>query len=75
MAVHCREEGCIGLYIPDGEEISYGPRDISRAEGNLEVGGDGEDKDKDKDNDKEKDKIIKRQNMCYTFEKQGVQGF
>ena len=37
--VHCREEGCIGLYIPDDQEISRGPRDISRAEGNLEVGG------------------------------------
>ena len=44
VSVHCREEGCIGLYIPDDREISQGPRDvprdISRAEGNLEVGGD-----------------------------------
>ena len=42
--VHCREEGRIGLYIPDDQEISRGPRDvpraISRAEGNLKDGGD-----------------------------------
>ena len=38
--VQCWEEGRIGLYIPDDQEISRGPRDISRAEGNLEVGGD-----------------------------------
>ena len=44
--VHCREEGCIELYIPDDQEISQemsrgrSPGDISRAEGNLEVGGD-----------------------------------
>ena len=38
--VHCREDGCIGLYIPDDQEISRGPRDVPRAEGNLEVGGD-----------------------------------
>ena len=39
--IRCREEGCIGLNIPDDQEISHGPRDalrnISRAEGNLEV--------------------------------------
>ena len=40
VSVHCREEGCIGLYIPDDRENSRGPRDISRAEGNLEVGED-----------------------------------
>ena len=42
VSVHCREEGCIGLYIPDDQEISRGPRDVPRAkpEGNLEVGGD-----------------------------------
>ena len=28
------------MYIPDDQEISQGPRDISRAEGNLEVRGD-----------------------------------
>ena len=40
MAVHCLKSGWIGLYIPDNQEITRGPRDISRAEGNLEVGGD-----------------------------------
>ena len=51
VSVHCREEGCIGKYIPRGprdfprawilhpeaREISRGrsPREISRAEGNL----------------------------------------
>ena len=25
VSVHCREEGCIGLYIPDDQEISRGP--------------------------------------------------
>ena len=44
LYVHCREEGCIGLYIPDNQEISRGPRDVPRdilrAKGNLEVGGD-----------------------------------
>ena len=28
--VHCREEGCIGSYIPDDQEISRGPRDVPR---------------------------------------------
>ena len=47
VSVHCQG---IGLYIPDDQEISRGPRfseaqgrssrDILRAEGNLEVGGD-----------------------------------
>ena len=42
VSVHCPGEGCIGLYIPNEQEISRGrsPRDISRAEGNLKVGGD-----------------------------------
>ena len=37
VSVHCREEGCIGLYIPDDQEISRGPRDVARAkpEGHL----------------------------------------
>ena len=29
--VHCREEGCIGLYIPDDLKISLSPRDVPRA--------------------------------------------
>ena len=39
--VHCREEGCIGLYILDDQEISRGPRDVPRAkpEGNSEGRG------------------------------------
>ena len=42
VSVHCLKSGWIGLYIPDHQEMSRGrsPRDISRAEGNLEVGGD-----------------------------------
>jgi len=34
VSLHCREEGCIRLYIPDDQEMSRGrsPRDISRAE-------------------------------------------
>ena len=39
--VHCREEGCIGLYISDDQDISRGPRDVPRAkpEGHLEGQG------------------------------------
>ena len=29
----------------------------------------------DKDKDKDKDKMLKRPNICYAFEKQGVQGY
>ena len=43
----CRESGCISLYIPDDQGISWGPREVPRAkghfqawEGNLEVRGD-----------------------------------
>ena len=38
---HCREEGCIGLYIPDDQEISRGPRDVPRAkpEGHIAISG------------------------------------
>ena len=32
-SVHCREEGCIGLYIPDDQDISRSPMEISRSEG------------------------------------------
>ena len=37
LSVHCREEGGIGLNIPDDQEISRGPRDVLRAkpEGHL----------------------------------------
>ena len=39
--VHCREEGCIGLYIPDNQEISRGPRNVlwAKPEGHLESRG------------------------------------
>ena len=42
LNLHCREEGCIGLYIPDNQEMSRGqsPSDISRADGNFQVGRD-----------------------------------
>ena len=38
-SVHCREEECVGLYIPDDQEISRGLRDIPREkpEGHLEA--------------------------------------
>ena len=41
MAVHCLESGWIGLYIPDDQEISGGPRDVPRTkpEGHLEGQG------------------------------------
>ena len=28
VSVHCQEEGEIGLYIPDDQEIFRGPRDV-----------------------------------------------
>ena len=37
MAEHCLESGCIGLHIPDNQEISLGPREVPRASGNLLV--------------------------------------
>ena len=37
--------------------------------------GDDEYKYKDKDKDKDKDKVHRRPNICYIFEKQGVQGY
>ena len=33
VSVRCREEGFIGLYIPDDRETSRGPREISRSKG------------------------------------------
>ena len=41
VSVHCREDGCIRLYIPEDQEISRGPRDVPRAkpEGHLEGQG------------------------------------
>ena len=37
--IHCREEGCIGLYIPDDQEISRGPRDVPRAKPEVHLKG------------------------------------
>ena len=28
VSIHCLEEGCIGMYIPNDQEISWGPRDV-----------------------------------------------
>ena len=38
--VHLQEEGCIGFYIPDDQEIFWCPGDILRTKQNLKVRGD-----------------------------------